>query len=89
MTYQKYAGKQGTGEFRAMTVSEATMLTSGAHVWFLTIQGDARTAKVNGKPKTWKTLPGRVEVPIKYGLYEYCRFDERDIANGRLLVEMI
>jgi hypothetical protein len=34
--------------------------------------------KVNGKPKTWKTRPDNVEVPIKYGLYEYNRVCYKD-----------
>lgn len=29
-----------------------------------------RKFRVSGKPKTWKTRPGDVKVPIKYGLYE-------------------
>jgi len=34
--------------------------------------------KINGKPKTWKTRPDDVSVPIKYGLYEYATIDYRD-----------
>lgn len=33
--------------------------------------GEPRTAKVNGKPKVWKTRPNDVKVPIKVGLYLY------------------
>lgn len=28
--------------------------------------------RVNGKPRTWKRQPGRLEIPFKYGMYE-CR----------------
>ena len=27
--------------------------------------------RVSGQPRTWKTDPGRVEVPIKHGLYDH------------------
>lgn len=36
------------------------------------VPGDkVRKFKVNGTPKTWKTRPDDVKVPIKYGMYEY------------------
>ena len=93
MKLQKYAGsngrgKRGEGEFRAMSLEEVKALHYGEHIWFLTVQGDAREAKVNGQPKTWKRDLTRVELPIKYGIYEYATFDARDIANGRVLVEL-
>jgi hypothetical protein len=56
-----------------------------SHVWFVTINGDAREAKVNGKVRTWKRDTRRVELPIKYGMYEYGTFDASDIEQGRLL----
>lgn len=59
--------------------------TTPSHVWFVTINGDARQAKVNGKVRTWKRDTGRVELPVKYGLYEYATFDTSDIESGRLL----
>lgn len=35
------------------------------------IDGDkVREFRVSGKPKTWKTRPNDVKVPVKYGLYE-------------------
>lgn len=60
------------------------------HIWFLSNQGDARQAKVNGKVRTWKRDASRVEVPIKYGLYEYGTLEARDlervlIPTGRVL----
>ena len=87
-SYTKYGGREGSGNFEPLTIDEAKRLRSGSHVWFYTAQGDAKRAKVNGKPKTWKRSPERVEVPLKYGLYEYATFDENDIANGRLLREV-
>jgi len=88
MKLQKYAGKEGTGEFRVMTLDEAKQLTYGQHIWFVGLKGDARRIKVNGAPKTWKRDTNRVEVPAKYGMYEYATFDTADILAGRLLVEV-
>lgn len=35
------------------------------------VDGDrVREFRVSGKPKTWKTRPNDVKVPIKYGLYD-------------------
>lgn len=35
------------------------------------IEGNkVREFRVSGKPKTWKTRPNDVKVPIKYGLYD-------------------
>ncbi len=56
---------------RTMTVEEAKLLQSGSHALVVANDGTARRVKVNGKPRTWKRNPGRVEVPIKYGLYEH------------------
>lgn len=83
---QRYGGREGEGDFRAMTLAEAKALHSGQHVWVLARQGDARRAKVNGAPRTWKRDPSRVEIPLKYGMYEYATFNEDDVAKGRLLV---
>ena len=55
-----------------------------SHIWFKSIQGDARRCKVNGKVRTWKRDPYRVEVPVKYGLYEYGTFNATDM--GRILI---
>ena len=59
-----------------------------SHVWFLSIDGKARQAKVNGKVRTWKRQPNRVEIPLKYGLYEYATFTTEDIESGRLLAKL-
>ncbi len=41
--------------------------------------GSAQRWKVNGKVKTWKRSPERVEVPLKHGLYNYDRLSEREL----------
>lgn len=55
-----------------------------SHIWFLSTDGTARNAKVNGVVRTWKHNPNRVEVPVKYGLYEYDTFYAYDI--NRILI---
>ena len=51
------------------------------HIWFLSLDGTARRAKVNGRVRTWKRTPSRVEIPVKYGLYEYGTFTAEDIKR--------
>lgn len=84
----KYGGKESKGMFRAMTFSEAKALSYGDQIWFVANDGSARRIKVNGQPRTWKRDTSRIEVPAKYGMYEYAMFNERDIVGGRLLVEV-
>lgn len=57
---------------------------SHSHITFLAVNGMARTAKVNGKVRTWKRDPNRIEIPLKYGMYEYTIFTASDI--GRVLI---
>jgi len=33
--------------------------------------GTALRLKVNGEVKTWKTMPDRIKIPFKHGLYEF------------------
>jgi len=61
---------EGTITVRAMTAKEAQALCYGETLMFLDPQGNVRECRVSGKPKTWKTRPGHVKVPIKYGMYE-------------------
>lgn len=73
--------------FRPMLATEAKRLIPGQRVWFLAVDGTARAVTINGAPKTWKRDATRVEVPVKYGLYEYNRFTARsDGTMDRLLV---
>ena len=70
-----------TATFRRMTVYEAKRLNVGDRVPFQSqnererlrahdAAGTFRECRVSGRPKTWKTRPGHVRVPIKYGMYE-------------------
>jgi len=53
--------------------------SANAHIWFHGNQGDARRCKVNGTVRRWKRDSNRIEVPVKYGLYEYATLTARDI----------
>ena len=78
-----YSGKQGTRSFRT-PVSITEMIAhcdKHSHIWLRTRNGDARQVKVNGKVRTWKRNAGRVEVPFKYGLYEYGKLQASDITD--------
>jgi len=88
-TYSRYGGREGSAEFRPMTLEEAKMLTYGDHIWFLDTKGSARRVKVNGRPQLWKRSPGKVRVPVKYGMYETGQFYEHDFGpGGRVLVPL-
>ena len=60
---------------RPMTFAEALMVSG--HVEFIGTQGDLRHCKVNGAVKTWKRDATRIEIPVKYGMYEYATFSRR------------
>ena len=62
------------------------MATSG-HVEFVANDGTLRRLKINGRIKTWKRDPSRIEVSVKYGLYEYGRMDTEE-ALRRLVVRV-
>lgn len=87
--YKKYSGREGSAEFRPMLLEEAKMLRYGEHIWALARDGSAVRVKVNGTPKRWKKDPDRIEVPYKYGMYEYGTFYTRDFGpDGQVLVEL-
>jgi hypothetical protein len=68
-----------------MTVSEAKELQYGDILHYrqctrlIGPRGGIRETsiryRVNGKVKTWKRQPDRVQVPIKHGLYDYAYLD--------------
>ena len=73
-------------DVRPMTVAEVQALQSGNHcLCFTGYFGRNRLSglvhvKINGKPKTWKTRPTNVTIPIKYGLHECVRIEYIDGA---------
>ena len=60
----------GTINVRPMVAREAQALRYGETLMFLDQNGNVRECRVSGAPKLWKTRPGHVRVPIKYGFYE-------------------
>lgn len=88
-----YSGRGGHGapshaRFQPIiNVDEATKhCDSRSHVWVRSHHGDARTVKVNGKVRRWKRDANRIEIPCKYGLYEYFTLNAGDLAAGMLLL---
>lgn len=51
------------------------------HLILKDAKGDPVVVRVSGKPKTWKTRPGEVSIPVKYGLYKSLRLDEDSLSN--------
>jgi hypothetical protein len=84
-----YGGREGEAEFRSMTLEEAKLLLPGDSIWFLANDGSARRLKVNGAVRRWKRQPDKIEVPVKYGMYEYALLHNHDFGfNGRVLVQL-
>lgn len=69
---------------RRMTVDEIKAL--GSHCEFIANDGKLRRVKINGKVRTWKRHPERVEVPLKYGMRDYATFGPEDF--WRLVVRV-
>lgn len=78
-------------EYRPMTLEEAKQLTYGDHPSVILNSGRVGVVKVNGAVRRWKREPDRIEVPAKYGIYEYTTFYNRpdgtvQTMNGNMLV---
>lgn len=41
--------------------------------------GSPQRWRINGKVKTWKRSPDRIQIPIKYGLWGYDYITENDL----------
>lgn len=76
--------------FRSITKEEllAKQVRFGTipQLWFLDRYGEARQMRLNGKVKTWKRDPDRIEVPCKYGFYSSGCWRETNLHN--ILVEV-
>jgi hypothetical protein len=57
-----------------LTKDEILALHYGQHVAVILNNGKLGQVKINGAVKTWKRDADRVEVPIKYGMYECATF---------------
>lgn len=62
-----------------LTLEQAKNLTPGTTLYHRNrrnADGTPQRWRVNGKPKTWKTRPDEVRVPLKHGLRDYDYLDE-------------
>lgn len=67
--------------YRPMSIDEVKALHPGRRTDVYSGYANALlSVTVNGSPKTWKTRPNDVTVPVKYGLYEYARIEYADGA---------
>jgi len=80
---------------RVLHADEAMQLRGDATVLSRYYGRNLQTAllrvKINGKPKTWKTRSD-VEIPVKYGLYEYahvCYHDGIPADQNLYFVEIV
>lgn len=74
----------------SLTLEQAKNLQPGQELWAnfsFNKRGIPRKVKVNGKVRTWKRNPERVQIPYKYGLYEYGYITERDLPDFCLTPE--
>ena len=56
----------------AIELKDAKVLDYGRELYHTTVTGSKGMPirfRVTGKPKTWKTMPERVSVPLKHGMY--------------------
>ena len=64
-----------------MKLTEAKTLKNGEYVHHTTkknADGSPMRARVTSV-KTWKRAPGRVEVHVKHGMYDYACFSESEL----------
>ena len=65
-----------------ITLEQAKALEYGDELYYSgarNADGTPQRYRVSGKPKTWKTRPEEVEVPLKWGMYQSTRITERDL----------
>jgi hypothetical protein len=63
---------------RRLTRDEVMQLGNLSHVPVLLNNGRLGECKINGAIRTWKREPDRIEIPIKYGMYEYATLNLAD-----------
>lgn len=65
-----------------ISLKQAKELQHGTTLYHVTnrnADGTPQRWRVNGKVKTWKRTPERVQVPLKYGLKGYDYLTENDL----------
>jgi len=66
-----------------ITLEEAKALQYGDilyHASNRNADGSPQRWKVNGRPRTWKTRPNEVRIPIKHGLRHYDYLEEDSLG---------
>jgi hypothetical protein len=67
---------------KPITLKQAKALTPGTILYHMTERNADNTPvrwRVNGKVKTWKTMPARVRIPVKHGMYSYDYLTEDEL----------
>lgn len=54
------------------------------HKYLKNADGSAQRWRVTGMPKTWKTRPGEIRVPLKRGMSEYGVLDQYNLNDFTL-----
>lgn len=72
---------------RTMTRDEVMALGYGSHPEVILNCGSLGRVKINGKIRTFKRDANRVEIPCKYGMYEFATLD-LDEAMRRFVVRV-
>jgi len=73
-----------------MLLQDAKKLTTNDTIYHcvnVNADGSPQRWIVNGKVKTWKRDPDRVQVPLKHGMYSYGYLTERNINEFSLSEE--
>lgn len=58
---------------RSTPTGEIKITSPDGHM--VSTDGQYRRIKINGRVRTWKRDPTRVEIPCKYGMYEHATFE--------------
>mgnify|MGYP007070563745 CR=1 FL=1 len=72
---------------RAITLKQAKALKYGDRIYHRRLKnrdGSPMRFKVNGKPRTWKTRPDEVVVPLKHGMFQYLSIHEGELKDFTL-----
>ena len=72
---------------KPITLEQAKKLKSHQTIYMIHHRNSDGTAvrwRVNGMPKTWKTRPNEVQVPLKHGLYDYGYLDQHNLHEFSL-----
>jgi len=65
-----------------ITLKQAKALRHGQTIYHMknkNADGTAQRWRVSGAVKTWKTMPDRISVPVKFGLYGNDHLTENDL----------